>query len=379
MLILRRALNQVLDFLKIERLILVEGPPRCGLSTFATQLARIDPKTFLLVDARLAFGQQVLSNPGQALRELSRGGRATIVVADNADEATARSLQATLAAGIAGERTSFVLLGRGFEADSPGARLALGPFALAEVGAGARTSHWLRGGFPEAFGAANDGAAMAWLERYADSISEERFAAAGLPWAPGRSRALLAMIAEAQGGSLNENAAARSLGVSRPTVARAVAALERAGLVRFLPSLPASGRVARSAAIYLRDSGLYHSLGGLTNVEALLGSARLAASWEGYVVEQALAVLPPGAAAARRATRDGTALELVLSRPGKRPTAVSIRWARPGAPSRSAVSAACELEAECRWLVLPEAEEREIGAGFLVVGLPRFLERIGEA
>jgi predicted AAA+ superfamily ATPase len=297
-------------------------------------------------------------------------------VADNAGPEEAASARAALGSGSLGPRARLALLGRGFGDGGPGARLALGPFTLPEVGAGSRTSHWLRGGFPEALAAPSDAAAAAWLARYADSISEERFAAAGLPWAPGRSRALLSMIAEAQGGALNESAAARSLGLSRPTVARAAAALERAGLLRSLPCLaPPDGRRApRAPALYLRDSGLYNALSGIANVEALLGSVRLAASWEGYAVEQIAAALPPGVSAARYATRSGAALELVLSRGGAVLAALSIRWARPAGPRRAAVAAAEELGAARRWLVLPEAEEREAGGGFIAMGISRAVE-----
>jgi len=380
MLIQRRALSELLKLLESEHIVLVEGPPRCGLSTLAAQLARAEGPRALLAEAASPLGRALLAEPGQALRELGRGARPTprLLLVDGAGAAEEASLRASLAAGGAEGACRFVLFGRAFPADSPLPRLALGPLSLAEVGPAARTSHWLRGGFPEAFGAPSEAAAAAWLARYADSISEERFAAAGLPWAPGRSRALLSMIAEAQGGPLNENGAARSLGLSRPTVARAAAALERAGLVRFLPSLrsPEGRRLPRAPAVYLRDSGLYHALLGILGMEALLGSARLAASWEGYVLGQLLAALPPGVAAARRAGRSGTALELVLSRPGLAPAAVSVRWARGGGPGRAAAEAAREIGAAQAWLVLPEAEGREREDGFVELGVAAAIERV---
>jgi predicted AAA+ superfamily ATPase len=380
MYIQRRALGEALRLLNHESFICVEGSPRCGLSTFATQIVKTDPGRFLLLDARGTMGRQVLSDPGQALAEISRGASTSnrVIVVDNADKETERQTRAAIAGATANDQNSYILLGRGFSGDAPGARLDLGPFSLPEVGSAARTTHWLRGGFPEAFAASSDAAASAWLARYADSISEERFAEAGLPWAPGRSRALLSMIAEAQGNPLNANAAARSLGVSRPTIARSVAALERIGLIRLLPALPSpqGRRVVRGASLYLRDSGLYHALLGLSSIEALLGSARLAASWEGYVIEQTLVSLPPDTTATRYATRTGAALELVLTPADKPPVAVSIRWARGRGPSRAAIAAAGELGAGPRWLILPETEEREIGEGFVALGLARFLELV---
>lgn len=380
MFIQRRALVAVLNYSK--SLILVDGPPRSGLSTFALQLAKAAPKESFLIDARSTMGRNMLANPQQAFSVLQASGDGTprasprTIVVDNADAGTELALRSLQDVGRA--QTRFILLGRGFAEDSPAARVHLRPFGLAEVGAGARTSHWLRGGFPEAHYAPSDAAAFAWLSRYADSVSEERFAAVGLPWAPGRGRNLLSMIAESQARPLNENAAARSLGLSRPTVARAVTALERAGLVRLLPTVspPTGRRVVRSSAVYIRDSGLYHAISGTTSVEALLGSARLAASWEGYVIEELISRLPETCEVGRYTTREGTALELAILRQGRVLGAVSIRWGRSGAPSRAAVSAARELGAERRWVISPEAEEQVLENGFTTIGLVRFLELV---
>ena len=187
------------------------------------------------------------------------------------------------------------------------------------------------------------------------------------------------MLAESQGDALNESLIARSLGVSRPSVARSLGALEEAGLLRALPSLPGpAGKRARlSPAFYLRDSGLYHALSGLAGTDALLGSARLASSWEGYAIEQILRVLPRGVEAGRYRSQDGAGLELVLSRGGRPLAGAAIRWARPGGTvPKGARIAASDLATARNYLVLPEAEEAELGGAFMRIGLARFLEEV---
>ena len=42
----------------------------------------------------------------------------------------------------------------------------------------------------------------------------------------------------------------------------------------------------KSPKIYIRDSGLLHSLLGLTNLDDLLNNVHVGASWEGFVIEQ---------------------------------------------------------------------------------------------
>ncbi|MBL8967372.1 MAG: DUF4143 domain-containing protein [Spirochaetaceae bacterium] len=417
---------------------MVSGPPRSGKTVFAEQLVRSGPGG-LLLDARSPGIAAALAEPVLCLELLAAAMKteapvrlfgARLLVLDNADEEIARAAAAFVAATGPGKplppgaaaspeaqsaaaplpeaakRLRLVLVGARFPEEVPGRRLELGGLTLPEVGRGSRAGHWLRGGFPEAYGAASDQAALAWLRRYADSVAEERFARAGLPWAPGRTRALLSMLAEAHGAPLNENAAARSLGVSRPTIVRSVRALERAGLVSFLPALPepaeapgsapaggpgaaaatpaanaaaapptaAGKRLVRAPALYLRDSGLLHALLGIQGAEGLLGSARLAASWEGYAIEQCRAVLPAGVESARRRSQDGAGLELVLHRAGRPLLGAAIRWSRAGEPSRGARIAAREIGAESNWLVLPEGDERRLECGFSVAGLGRFLE-----
>ena len=378
MLIQRRLLIRIREALASKRLVLVEGSPRSGKTTLAGQLVRAGSGAILL-DARGPGAANLLRDPRFALAELGFGLR--VLVLDNADEETAAAL-----AGLAGEggQPRLVLFGPRFPdslAAAPGVlRLSLGGLSLLEVGRANRARHWLRGGYPEAYGAAGDEAALAWLARYADSIAEERFAQAGLPWAPGRTRSLLSMLARSHGSPLNESAVARSLGVSRPTVARAVAALGRSGLSRILPSLgSASGkRVQGSGAFYLRDSGLLHALLGIAGTEGLLGNAALAASFEGYAIEEALALLPEGVEAARYRTQDGAGLELVFLREGKPVAAAALRWAREGGPGKGALLAARDVGAPANWLVLPESEERELPSGFTALGLARFLELVQE-
>lgn len=259
-------------------------------------------------------------------------------------------------------------------------RLALGPFCIAELGWEARGRHWLRGGYPEAFTAASDETALAWLGGYIDGLAEKRLVSSGFPWAPMRTRRFLSMLAGAHGSCLNENAVARSLGLSRPTVARAVAALKRAGILRGLAAVapPDGRRAVRSEILYFRDPGLLHALLGLRGNDDLMGSPGLAASWEGYAVEQAMAMLPAGIGAGHYRSKDGAALELVFhGAEGRLLGAAAIRWARPGkAVPRGALNAAAALGSRRNWLVLPEAEEARLADGFTVLGLRRFLELV---
>lgn len=394
MLIQRSQLRCLLELLVDKALVLVEGPPRSGKTCFAAQIQRAALGGALLLDGAARGSRQSLLEPELSFSDYKK---TSLVVVDRADAEIAATLAAFVLSGAT--KLRFVLIGTRFPTDeallgpacgailgevreggkSPIPRLGLGPLSLFEVGRDSGQRLWLRGGYPEAFLAQSDEAAFGWLEDYAQSVAEARFGAAGLPWAPGRTGNLLSMLAEAQASPLNENAIARSLGVSRPTVLRSVAALENLGIVRSLEGLacPAGGRSVKGSAIYLRDSGLHHALLGLKSREALLGSSRLAASWEGYAMEEALSALPPAFEARRYRSRDGAGFELVLLKGGVIKACAAFRWARPGKAAPRGLRYATErLRPGLAFLVLPEGAEADLGQGLTQIGLPGFLERL---
>ena len=84
-------------------------------------------------------------------------------------------------------------------------------------------------------------------------------------------------------------------------------------------------RQVKSPKVYVRDSGLVHTLLGLDSFRALEGNPKLGASWEGFVVEEVVRM-----AGEQNcyfwATQSGAELDLlVLS--GNRPIGVEIKYA----------------------------------------------------
>lgn len=75
-------------------------------------------------------------------------------------------------------------------------------------------------------------------------------------------------------------------------------------------------RQVKSPKIYIRDSGLLHQLQGIRNERDLLTHPKLGASWEGYVIEEVLAVVRPDEAYFW-ATHQGAEVDLVLRKNGR--------------------------------------------------------------
>ena len=72
-------------------------------------------------------------------------------------------------------------------------------------------------------------------------------------------------------------------------------------------------RQVKAPKIYFRDSGLLHQLLGIDTERGLLTHPRVGASWEGFVMEQALAMTPHDEAFFW-ATHQGAEIDLILRR-----------------------------------------------------------------
>ena len=140
------------------------------------------------------------------------------------------------------------------------------------------------------------------------------------------------MLAHHQGGLSNASELARSLGVSVPAVTRYVDLLADLMLVRRLPAYFANvgKRLVRRPKVYIRDSGVLHSLLGLGTLDDVLSHPVAGASWEGFVVENLIAAAPFGTDAWFYRTRAGAEIDLLLHLPDRRLWAIEIK--RSSAP-----------------------------------------------
>jgi predicted AAA+ superfamily ATPase len=76
-------------------------------------------------------------------------------------------------------------------------------------------------------------------------------------------------------------------------------------------------RQIKSPKVYLRDSGILHSLLDVPSIDALFAHPKLGASWEGFVIEQ-ICCAAPRSRAYFWATHTGAELDLLLLHKGRR-------------------------------------------------------------
>jgi uncharacterized protein len=164
---------------------------------------------------------------------------------------------------------------------------------------------------------------------------------------------LWTMLANGQGTLLNNARLAQGLGVSAPTVTRYIDLLTDLLLVRRLP--PWSGnlgkRLVRSPKVYVRDSGLTHALLEIGTFKQLLGHPVVGPSWEGFAIENLVAVAGMTGSPSFYRTADGSELDLVFEKAGRPFIGIEIK--RSAAPKiAQGFTIACDdLQVEHRMLV----------------------------
>lgn len=174
--------------------------------------------------------------------------------------------------------------------------------------------HWLRGGFPESYLAQNDSDSFKFRQNFIRTYLERDVPMLG-PRIPAETlERFWTMLAHSQGSLFNASKLAAGLGVSSPTVSNYLGLLVDLLLMRRLPPFLANvkKRLVKSPKVYLRDSGILHALLGIRTMEDLLGHPIAGMSWEGYVIENLLAVMPERTLASFYRTSAGAEIDLVL-------------------------------------------------------------------
>ncbi len=249
----------------------------------------------------------------------------------------------------------------------------LTPFTMSEVAAGTRdtrTMLWNRGGFPGSFLAPTNTRSFAWREAFIDTHLQRDLPALGVRIPATALRRFWEMLAHYHGQLWNASKIAGSLGVSAPTAKHYLDTLEDTFMIRQLPPFAANlkKRLVKSPKIYLRDSGLLHALLRLGTHDDLLGHPVAGASWEGWVIEQALAASGTSGehtSASFFRTAAGAEIDLVLDRPQGKHKRIALEIKRSSAPnpSKGFWSGIADIKPNAAYVVYPGKERYPLGPG----------------
>lgn len=290
---LKRLLRKELDIrLKQFPVTAILGPRQCGKSTLAKHMLEHIPSVIYL-DLERNSDLNKLSDPelffhlnmGKliCLDEIQRYPEIFKVLRSMIDKNRVNGRFMILGSASPGllRQSSESLAGRI-------AYLDLTPFTIEEIPESNLFKHWLRGGFPDSFLVETNEQSMLWRENFIRTFLERDIPSLGFKNNPLVIRRLMIMLAHNSGQIFNSSKLAASLGISHPTVKTHLDILVNTYMVRSLSPyfVNIKKRLIKSPKVYIRDSGILHSLLGIETYNDLLGHPVFGSSWESYAVEQ---------------------------------------------------------------------------------------------
>lgn len=352
--------------------VAILGPRQCGKTTLARMLAADEPDCTIF-DLESPLDARRLAAP---LRTLGALGGLVVLDEIQRDPTLFEILRVLVDRPVSEAR--FLILGSASPtlikgaSESLAGRLGfvdLGGFHLGETGVDTQTPLWSRGGFPRSFLAADDAGSLHWRQGFVRTFLERDIPQLGISIPAETLRRFWTMIAHYHGQVWNAAEFARSLGSSEGTARRYLDILAGAYMVRVLPPWfeNLSKRQVKAPKVYIRDSGLLHALLELRTLADLQGHPKLGASWEGFALEQVLAVL--GAHSVYFwATHAGAELDLLVTIGGRRYGFEFKVSDAPGA-TRSMRVALADLGLTHLWIIYPGTVAYELDERLSVLPL----------
>lgn len=248
----------------------------------------------------------------------------------------------------------------------------LNPLNLSELEAHSLDTLWLRGGFPNSFLASNDEDSFMFRENFIRTYLERDIPMLSPRIAAETLRRLWTMLAHNQGSLLNASRLASSLSVSAPTVSHYIDLLCDLLLVRRLPPYLTNvkKRLVKSPKVYIRDSGITHALLNIQNFDELLGHPVSGYSWEGFVIENLLAVATRWVQPSFYRTAADAEIDLVLDFGGKRGVwAIEIKQSLTPKLQRGFYNAIEDIQPQKAFVVYPGQEQYPISTDVEAISL----------
>jgi predicted AAA+ superfamily ATPase len=362
--------------LRRSRVVALLGPRQCGKTTLARKF--VSPGSLNYFDLEEPQSLARLTEPDTALRPLEK-----LVVIDEIQRRPDLFPLLRVLADRTPFPARFLILGSASpdllrqSSESLAGRLetvSLEGFRLSDLGAAAQSRHWLRGGFPLAYTARTEADSLTWRRQFLQTFLERDLPQLGIRIPAVVLRRFWNMVAHYHGQIWNAAELARALAVNESTVRRYLDLMTGVFMVRQLPPWfeNLGKRQVKAPKIYVRDSGLLHTLLGVTSQHDLEHHPKVGASWEGYAVEEVLKALQPDEAY-YWATYNGAEIDLILFKDGRR---VGVECKRADAPALtpSMRIALADLKLDQLSVVYPGEKKYSLARNVEVVPLAKFVK-----
>lgn len=356
------------ESLKKYPVVGILGSRQVGKTTLAKELQSTLKKKAVYLDLELPSDLNKLADPELYLGQFADA----LVIIDEIQRMP--SLFPVIRALVDRKRTAgrFLLLGSASPdlikqaSESLAGRIIyheLTPFSLGETGYKYVEKLWLRGGYPESFLAKRDEDSYQWREAFIKTYLEMDIPQLGIRVPALQLRRFWIMIAHSHGGLWNASKIGGSLDISAPTVRSYLDILQDTFIVRQLQPYHSNlkKRLIKSPKVYVRDTGLLHTLLRIRELDDLQGHPSIGSSWEGFVIEQIIGSIPATWQAYFFRTNAGAEIDLLLIDAKNRPVAVEIKYSLSPAVTRGFWNAYEDLGCKRGFVVYPGNESYPTG------------------
>ena len=221
---------------------------------------------------------------------------------------------------------------------------------------------WLKGGYPESF-LADEKKSFTWREAFIKTYLERDIPQLGLRIPALQLRKFWTMLAHNHAQLWNASLISKSLGVTAPTVNHYLNILEQTYIIRrLLPfHINIKKRLIKSPKIFIRDSGILHALLNIRTLDDLQSHPSIGNSWEGFVIEQIISILPDYWDIFFYRTNAGAEIDLILFNANKSPVAVEIKYSSSPKLSRGFWNVYSDLKCKKGFIVYAGKESYPVG------------------
>ncbi len=259
------------------------------------------------------------------------------------------------------------------------AYLELTPFLYPEINTANKqikiNDFWLRGGFPDSLLARSEKTSRRWRENFIRTFLERDIPQLGFRVPAPTIRRVWQMCAHNQGQLLNSSQLGSALGVSHTTFRSYIDLLAETYMIRILQPYVANlkKRLVKSPKIYLRDTGILHTLLAIDSFDDLLGHPVFGASWETIAMENIIASFPEWEPYFYR-TAAGTEIDLILIR-GNRKLAFEFKASASPKPTKGFWTGLQDLNIDQAVIIAPIKEGFPIKNNVMVCPLHEVLQK----
>lgn len=365
---------------KVHPIVAILGPRQCGKTTIAREFSNSKSKEVYHFDLEDPEDLSKLQQPKLALQNLEG-----LVVIDEIQRLPELFPLLRVLVDRVDNKANFLILGSASRdliqqsSETLAGRIQyiqMTPLRVSEIPELDFNKHWIRGGFPLSYLSDSDENSFKWRKAYISTFLERDIPNLGISIPPRSLRRFWTMLAHYHGQVINYSQIARSIQTTDTTVRRYLDILEGTFMVRVLSPWHENikKRQVKSPKIYIRDSGILHSLLAINNHFEILGNPKVGASWEGYCLEEIINKYD-NEDCYFWATHGGAELDLLVVK-GQKRIGFEIKYASSVKITKSLHIAMEELNLDQMTIVVPGKDSYYLSEEVRVVGLEKLIEEI---